>query len=103
MDARKHLRVHPPVPTRMNSQPLILLLPSRVPPQASCLISTSVGIPGGVHDKRDKYFSIQERVQPISPKTTDIQNEQGGGIVLTNYSIQMCNDQVFPFSSHNSE
>ena len=37
----------------------------------------------------------------MSPMPTDIQNEQDGYIVLTNYPIQMCNDREFPLSSHN--
>ena len=85
----------------MNLQTLLLLLPSRVPPQASCILPASVGIWDDGHDKLDKYIAFHGRVLHISPKTTDIQNEQDGDIVLTNYSIQMCNDREVHFSSHN--
>ena len=54
IDAELHLRAHPPVPTQMISKPLLLLLPSRVPPQALCVLSASVGIRGDVHDKLEK-------------------------------------------------
>lgn len=53
----------------MKSQPLLLLLPSRIPPQASCLIPASVGIPGDVHDKGDKYISFHGRDWHISATT----------------------------------
>jgi hypothetical protein len=61
IDAQLHLRVHPPVPTQMNSKPLLLLLPSRVPSQALCVLSASVGIRGDVHDKLEKYISFHGR------------------------------------------